>query len=320
MGPRKLLSALMLLGIAQSVAIAQSFPTKPIHIVVGFAPGGSVDILARVIAGAASKSFPTPVIVENRPGASAIIATQYVKNSNPDGHTLLWGGNIFVVAPHLVNPTPYDPVKDFQPIIRLTTTDVALMVNGQGPQTVAELITLSKSRPTGLSYSSPGIGTISNLAGEMFKGRTGIQAVHIPFSGDAPATQALLAKTVDFMFIPVPGVMAMISQGRLRALAVTSSTRAIKLPNVPTSAEAGLSDVELQTWSAILAPAGVPSGVIALLHKAFSDAANSPEFRAKTAEISTDIRIGSADEATKLIQQQSTRFAALIKEAGIKAN
>ena len=206
--------------------LAQVFPERPITLVVGFPPGGVTDTMTRLIGSVASRSLPQPIVVENKPGASAVIAAQYVMRSKPDGHTLLVGGNIFTVAPTLQLPPPYDPVRDFQPIAMLLTNDLVLLVNSESPiKSLSELVAAAKARPDGLNYSSTGIGTVNNLLGEMFKGRTGTNAVHVPFNGDAPAIQALLAKNVDFMFVQVSSAIGFIESGRLRPLAVASSKR-----------------------------------------------------------------------------------------------
>lgn len=308
-----------LLSLIATGALAQTFPERPISLVVGFPPGGATDTMARLIGTVASRSLAHPIVVENKPGASAVIATQYVKRSKPDGHTLLVGGNIFTVSPTLISPPPYDPVRDFQPIAMLLTSDLVLLVNAESPvKSLAELVVAAKGRPEGLSYSSTGIGTVNHLLGEMFKGRTGAAAVHVPFNGDAPAMQALLAKNVDFLFVQVSSAMGFIESGKLRPLAVASRARSPKLPQVPTTAEAGVNDLELQIWFGILAPAGLPKPVQGALFKAFAEAVESPEVRAKAAQLATNIQILPAEDMAREIERQTARSAALMKEAGIK--
>src|SRR5438034_5972010 len=253
--------AAALLVVAAPVALGQvAYPTKPVRLVVPFPAGGTTDLLARAAAQKLSEAWGQQVIVDNRPGAAGNIGAELVAKAAPDGYTLLMG----TVGTHAINASlyakmPYDHVKDFAPVILVAGVPNVLVVNPSLPvHSVQELIAYAKANPGKLNFASSGSGTSIHLSGELFKVMTGVQMTHVPYKGSAPALQDLLGGQVQLMFDNLPPSLPQIKAGRLRALAVTSATRAPALPDVPTVAEAGLPGFEASSWFGVLAPAGTP--------------------------------------------------------------
>ena len=243
-----------------SAANAQPYPTKTVRLVVPFPPGGSLDFAGRLIAQKLTEAWGQPVVVENKPGAGGNIGADMVAKSAPDGYTILLGA----LSTHAVNPSlyakmPYDAVKDFAPITLVAVTPNVLVVNASSPvQNVKEFIAYTKANPGKLSFGSGSNGSAGHLAGELYKVETGTDAVHIPYKGGAPATQALMAGDTQFMFDNLANAMAQVKGGKLRALAVTTAKRSSLAPDLPTMAEAGLPGFDISTWYGLFAPAGTP--------------------------------------------------------------
>jgi tripartite-type tricarboxylate transporter receptor subunit TctC len=255
---RILLGALV--AVVAACASAQTYPTRPIRLVVPFPAGGTTDILAREVGDRLSRSFGQSVVVDNRPGAGGNIGSDLVAKSAPDGYTLLMG----TVGTHAINPSlytrmPYDHVKDFVPIILVAGVPNVLEVTPSLPvNSVADLIKLAKEKPGQLNFASSGNGTSIHLSGELFKTMAGVDMTHVPYKGSAPALTDLMGGQVQLMFDNLPSSLQQIKAGKLRAIAVTSAQRAPALPNVPTIAESGLPGFEASSWFGLLAPAGTP--------------------------------------------------------------
>jgi tripartite-type tricarboxylate transporter receptor subunit TctC len=305
-----------------TLAGAQTYPTKPIRIVVPFPPGGATDILARDVAQKLSESFGQQVIVDNRPGAGGNIGSELVARSAPDGYTLEMG----TVGTHAINASlyskmPYDHVKDFVPVILVAGVPNVLVVNPAVPaNSVAELIAYAKANPGKLNFASSGAGTSIHLSGELFKVMAGVQMTHIPYKGSAPALQDLLGGQVQLMFDNLPPSLPQIKAGKLRALAVTSLTRAPALPDVPTVAEAGLPGFEASSWFGILAPAGTPPAIVAKLNAEIAKWLATPEAKEKLSKQGANAAGGSPEDFARHIAAETTKWAKVVKDSGAKVD
>ena len=307
----------LLLGIRP--ARAQSFPDRPVRIVVPFPPGGAVDALARVTAESLTQKWKQNVIVENRPGGNQIIGTQSIAAAAPDGLALLLATTGHAVNATLIEKLPYDPVKDFTAVALSATAPNILVVNPAVPaDTLKEFIDYARSNPGKLNASHPGTGTTLHLGLEILKAATKTDFTIVGYKGTAPALNAVLAGEVDFMF-DVTAAVPHVKAGKLKALAVTSSTRASLLPEVPTLAEAGLPDVEIFSWYAYLAPAGTPPAILAQLNRDIAEALGSPSVQGRLVGYGLEPakRMGPK-EVDDFIRQEIDRWAKVLKDAGVK--
>jgi tripartite-type tricarboxylate transporter receptor subunit TctC len=258
------------------------YPERPVTIVVPFAPGGANDIVVRIIQQPLSDALGQPVVVENRGGAGGNIAFAWVARARPDGYTLLLAPNSFAVNPSLYDKVAYDPFRDFEAVAEISSFPVMFTVRtDMGVNTLQELIARAKQTPGGLNYSTPGPGTLPHLATELLKQRTGIDMVHIPYAGAAPAAQALLSKTVEVATMSISVAMPQIQAGNLKGLAVTGAERWPDLPDVPTVAETGVPASMSETWQGILVPAGTPKEAVDRLARALVEIAQRPDVRDK---------------------------------------
>jgi tripartite-type tricarboxylate transporter receptor subunit TctC len=305
---------------AAALAQAQSYPAKPIHLIVPFPPGGGNDTVARAIAQQIGPDLGQPVVVDNRPGAGGSVGAELAAKSPPDGYTLFLAG----VGSHAVNPNlhsrlPYDPVRDFAPITLVASAPSVLVVNPAVPaRSVAELTAYARANPGKLNYASNGQGSAAQLAAAMYESMAGVKMVHVPYKGIAPALTDLLSGEVQLMFGTVVALVPHIQAGKLRALAVTSRSRSALLPEVPTLAESGLPDYEAGSWYGIMAPAGTPRDVVERLHAAIVKALAQPEV-AKRLAAEGAIVIGSTPAAFGAhIKAELARVAAVVRAAGIR--
>jgi tripartite-type tricarboxylate transporter receptor subunit TctC len=301
---------------------AQAYPSKLVTFVVPFPPGGVTDPVARMVGQKMSESVKQSVIVENKPGASGIIAAEFVKRAPPDGYAVLMG----FTGSHSVNPSlysklPYDPVKDFQPVTPLISTKHVLVVPAGSPvKSVADLVELAKKSPKGLTFASQGVGAGGHLLGEMLKARTGTNLSHVAYKGSAPALQDMLANRVDLFFDAIVTSLPHIRDGKLRALAVASPTRAAVLPNVPTMAEAGFPGIEMDQWFGMFVPARTPAPVVAKLHDELVKAVRSPDVSGKITAQGLDVMTTTPDQFAALIREESARLGKVVKDSGAKAD
>ena len=307
---------------AQTAPSAAAYPTKPIRLVVPFAPGGTTDILGRAAAAELAKAG-MQTVVENRPGAGGNIGADLVAKAAPDGYTLLVG----TVGTHGINQSlygklTYDPIKDFAPVTLLATVPNVLVVPASSPaKDVKDLVTLAKSKPGKLNYASSGNGTSIHLSAELFKTMTGTYITHIPYRGSSPALTDLIAGQADLMFDNLPSALPHIKSGRLRALAVTSDKPSPALTGVPTVAAAGgLNGYEATSWFGVLAPAGTPKEVIVKLQQTLSKALQSPEMRDKLLSQGAEASGNTPEEFAKMIESETAKWAKVVKASGAKVD
>jgi tripartite-type tricarboxylate transporter receptor subunit TctC len=299
---------------------AQDFPTRPITLVIPFAPGGSTTIVGRGVAEKMSTLLGDKIIVDNRPGAGGTVGTRAVAKSEPDGYTLLLGyTGTLAIGPSLYKNVGYDPRKDFAPIGLIGNAPNSLVVNPSFPaKTVAELITYAKANPGTVNFGSAGAGTASHITGEYFARAAGITLVHIPYKGTGPALTDLLGGHIPMAFAPIPASHTNVAAGKLRALAVTSTTRSGLLPDVPTIAESGLPGFDASLYYGLAAPAGTPRPIIDKLNKALRDALASDEVKRQLGNDGTDITPGSPEDYAALIDKDEKKWAQLVKVSGVE--
>jgi len=313
-----LLAALLL----PAAAPAQTYPEKPIQLVVPFPPGGVADLIARPVAEKIAQSLGQPVIVENRGGATGTIGAAYVANARPDGYTLLFGTtNEIAMSPTLYKSLPYDPTKAFAPVMPVAEFPNVLVV---GPTVRArsfdEFVALARTKPKSLAFASSGEGSTNHLTAELFKAQAKVDILHIPYKGGGPALVDVTGGHVDAMFATLPSAVALIESGKVRALAVTGARRSSALPDVPTARESGLPDLVVTTWNGVLAPAGTPAAIVDRLHQALAEAVKDTAIKEKLASFGADPMTASPQEFAATIRADFARWSSVIKDAGIKAN
>jgi tripartite-type tricarboxylate transporter receptor subunit TctC len=297
---RALLSACIALTAitADAAETAPGYPSKPIHLILPFPPGGPTDVVARALGAKLGRDWDVPVIVENRPGGNSFIATEYVARTPADGYTLLFAFfGTLVVNPSLYEKLPYDPVKDFAPITTVATLPLMLVVPPDSPiHSISELIALSKAKPNRFSFASGGAGQGAHLAGELLKDMAGISMTHVPYKGNAPAVIDLLGGHVDMLFDGMTSSLPYVKAGRLRAIAISTLKRADAMPNLPTVAESGLPGFDVGSWFGILAPANTPKAVVAKLNTEFVKIIDSDDVKALLATQGLDAMASTPDE------------------------
>ena len=302
--------------------MAQAYPTKPVRIINPLAAGGNVDIVARGVAEQLSKALGQQVLVENRPGASALIGTRYVKGQPADGYTFLAIANTFARVPAIINDAGYDPLKDFTGVSQTCDIPMVLVINPALPvKNLKEFIALAKRRPGELTYGSAGNGGTGHVAAEMFSQQAGIKMMHIPYKGNAPATTDLVGGQIMLMFDQVSTSVGYIKAGRLRGLAVTTKKRSAVFPDMPTIDEAGIKGFEDSTFNGIVAPAGTPREILEKLRAEVVKAVAVPVLRERFEKNGIPlVASNSLDEYNAFIRRHVEDFAKLAKSAGITAN
>lgn len=310
--------ALALLPLA---AHAQSYPTKPIRLVVGFTPGGGVDINARLLAPKLTEYLGQQVIVENRPGAGTNIANEFVAKSAPDGYTLLINTAAVAINMSLYKKVPFDTLRDFTAVSLFSMSPNILVVHPSLPvKNVKDLIALAKKKPGALNFSSAGSGTTQHLAGELFKLRTGTNIVHVPYKGSAPSLTALIGGEVEMSYANIPAIFQHVKAGRLRPLASTGPKRSELMPEVPTMKEAGAPGVEVVVWYGVLAPSATPREIVAKLADGIGRAARSPDIRQRLMDMGAEPVGNTPEEFGKQLKEEVARWAEVVKVSGARAD
>lgn len=310
------------LTLAIATAGAQSFPTRPITIVVPFPPGGLTDQTARLVGARVSENIKQTVLVDNRPGGGGQIAATFVKNAPADGHTLFLAG----VGTHAINQTlynqlTYDPIKDFEPITNLIQSQVIVVVPAAHPaKTMADLVAMARANPGKMNYASQSVGSTGHLSGELVRSVNKLDLVHVPYRGSAPALVDMVAGRVEFLFDAVVSSLPFVRDGRLRAIGLSGARRSNLLPSVPTLTEQGHPGYDVATWFGLAAPAGTPRPIIDRLNMEFVRAIRSPDIVQRFADQGVDIVTNSPAEFAAFIRTETERLGKVVKDSGARAD
>ena len=308
------------LALMTSMLWAQSWPTKPVRMIIAFPPGGPTDLVSRVLAQKLSEQLGQQVIVDNKPGAGGNIAAELAAKAAPDGYTIFYNTSAIVIGPALYGKVNYDTLKDFAPVLLTASVPMVLVVNPQLPaRSVKEFVDLAKTRSGALNYSSSGTGTITHLASAMMSTQTGIQTQHIPYKGSAPGLVDLASGQTQFMIDTINTVLPYVRDNRLRGLAVTSAKRSPLLPDLPTLAEAGISGFEAAAWQGIVVPTGTPNEIVQKLNAEVNKALTHPDIRSRLAAQGADILGGTPAEYAAYLRSEMPRWAKAVKDSGAKA-
>jgi len=310
-----------LLAIGAGAASAQAWPVKPITMVVTYPAGGGADTMARLIAPKLGEALGQPIVIENKPGASGQIGAAAVAKAAPDGYTLMLDASSFAVNPALFSKLPYDSDKAFKPIGVIALFPNVLLVNPAVPAaSVKELVTQAKLKKNALAYVSSGNGSAQHLAGAMFESAAGVDMLHVPYKGGAPALNDVIGGQVPVFFGNLASTLQHVQAGKLKPLAVTSARRSPILPTVPTMAEAGVAGYEVYEWNVLFAPAGTPEGIVSKLASALQKTLDAPDVKARIAQLGGEIQTAKPDAAQQFVRQQTTLWAKLVRERGISVD
>jgi tripartite-type tricarboxylate transporter receptor subunit TctC len=314
------LMALVLAAVA-STGLAVAYPTKQITLIIPFPPGGSTDIVGRIIAEGLSKELGQPVVVDNRGGAGGTVGTGAAAKAAADGYTLSIGStSTHAVGPATLPKVAYDPIKDFAPISIVAETPYVLAVNPKvEAKTVAELIGLGKSKPGQLNYGSAGVGSTTHLAAAMFASMTGLKMEHLAYKGNGPATTALMGGEVQMLMGSMPAVLSQIKAGSIRALAVGTLRRSPELPDVPTMQEAGVAGYEASLWLGVIAPAGTPEAVVKRLHEAVVKVVNNPDVAKRLRSNGAEPLTSTPQNFAKQIRDDLAKYTKIVQDTGARA-
>ncbi len=315
---RLFLAAMATIACLHGAAFAQTYPTKPVRIVVPFPPGGGTDIGTRILAQKLSEAWGQSVVVENKGGAAGIVGTEFTAKAAPDGYTLMMGN----IGTHAINVSlykklPYDPVRDFAPVSQVAGLPLFLLVHPSVPaNSTADLVALLKSKPGQFDYSSSGSGGSMHVAAELFKSMAGVRIVHIPYKGGGPAVADLIAGQVKISFATVLETLGHVKSGKVRALAVTSSRRSLAAPEYPTLAESGLAGYESTSWLALFAPAGTPREIVARVSADAARVMNTPEVRERFVAQGADPIGSTPEQLAAVLARDIAKYAKVMKDSG----
>ena len=318
---RLAVAALSALALLAGGAAAQSYPSRPVRVIVPFAPGGATDIIARHVAQKLSERWGQSVVVENKPGAGTTIGNAEVAKAKPDGYTFLFAPTPFVIS-QVVYPTlPYDPQKDFAPVSLLATSPFILVVNAAFPaKSTAELVAIAKAKPGTVTFASAGNGTVPHLAGELFRLRAGVDLVHVPYKGGGPAIVDLVSGQVPMMFATPIEVSQHVQSGKLRVLGTTSLARLAAMPDVPTLSESGYPDFEVLSFFGVLAPAGTPPDIVQRVASDLAAVMELPDVRERFAQQSAEARVLGPAPFAAFLARERDKWADIVKRSGAKVD
>ena len=310
----------LLLVFAVQAALADTYPSRPVKLILPFPPGGGTDILGRLIGEQLAVRLGQPVVQENRGGAGGNLGAEAVARAAPDGYTLLLAAPTLAISPTLYPKLAYDPLKDLAPIALVATVPNVMVTHPSVPaRTLQEFIALAKRRPGELNFGSGGAGTSNHLGGELFNMVAGVKLVHVPYKGVNLAMQDVLAGNVQLVFIGIPAAAPHIRAGKLRALAVVAPQRSSALPDVPTAAEAGLPGFEVTTWYGVLAPAGTPRAIVERLNTELGRIMLAPELQPRLADMATEPRSGTPEAFAAYLREETAKWGKVIRDAGLRA-
>jgi len=317
---KKTIALLGLLALSYG-ASAQQYPDRPIHLVVPFGPGGFTDVAARILQKELQPVLGQPVVVENKAGAGSTIGTDYVAKAPPDGYNLVMISTTHVISPHLYKDIPYDPVKDFAPIMKLAEGPYVLVVNSKTPyRSVKDLIAAAKARPGSIDFASSGNGSSQHLVAALFMNMTGAKLNHIPYKGSNQAMQDVIGGQVPVSFVGMPNALPNVSSGKIRALAVTTKKRHPDLPDVPTMEEAGVPGYEATIWLALLAPKGTPPDIVQKINAAVTQVLSKPDARKLMNSAGVNVATSSPEELERLLVSELDRWGKVVRETGAVVN
>lgn len=308
-----------LFALSATAGFAQTYPVKPVKLIVPFAPGGFTDVVARILGQKLSATMGQQFVIENKPGAGSIIGTDFVAKAAPDGYTLVMVSTTHVISPWIYKTMPYDPIKSFTTVSKLVDSPYVLLVNPKVPaRNVQEFIALAKVAPDTIHYASSGNGSAQHLMGGLFVSMTGAKLKHVPYKGSGGAATDLVAGVVESSFAGVPNALAQVPQGRLKALAVTTSKRIPQLPDVPTMQEAGVPGYDASVWLALLAPAGTPRDIVTRLNTEINKLMNSPDTKKALYDAGVEVAPSTPEAMSEYMTQELARWGKVVKETGIK--
>ena len=318
----RLLAGAAMGGVTTVEAQTSSFPDRPVRMFIGFPPGGTVDTIGRLIAPPIGERLRQSVVIENRSGAAGVLAVEAVAHGPPDGHTIvLASAGALAVIPQMQAKMSYDPFRDLAPVSLVVSTPQVLVVGKHvAANSVGDLVALAKAQPGRVTFGSTGNGSTLHLAGELFKQRAGIEILHVPYRGGAPAVTALLAGEIDMLLVDIPVVMAHVESGAFKALGLAAEQRISVLPQVPTIAEAGVPGVVAEGWYAVYAPSGTPAPIVAALHRAIADALSGPETQKALVALGGVVRSSSPEQLTAHLREEYTKWGEVIRVSGARMN
>ncbi len=315
------LSAASFIVLFSAYAFAQSYPSKPVRFVIPSAPGGSTDIVGRLVGQKLTASLGQTVVIENRPGAGGIIGTEVVSRAAPDGYTLLLAPGSHAINASLYRKLPFDTVKDFDAVIHICTLTGILVAHPSLPvRSVRELVAFARAKPGEVNFASAGSGTVTHLTGEMFKTMAKVDILHVPYRGSGPAAIDLLAGQVMLMFASMPGIIEHVKSGRLRVLAVNNSKRSALLPEVPTTSESGVPGFEASGWFGLLAPAGMPKDLVARLNTQIERVLGAPDIAERFRVEGASAAGGPPEKFGTFIREEITKWAKVVQASGARAD
>jgi tripartite-type tricarboxylate transporter receptor subunit TctC len=317
---KKTIALLCLLALSYG-ASAQQYPNKPIHLIVPFGPGGFTDVAARILQKELQPVLGQPIIVENKPGAGSTIGTDFVAKAPPDGYNLVMISTTHVISPHLYKEMPYDPIKDFTPVMKLAEGPYVLVVNSQTPyRNVGDLIAAAKAKPGTIDFASSGNGSSQHLVGALFMNMSGAKLNHVPYKGSNQAMQDVIGGQVPVSFVGMPNALPNLASGKIRALAVTTKRRDAELPNVPTMDEAGVKGYDATIWLALLAPKGTPADVVQKINAAVTKVLSTPDAKKLMTSAGVDVAPSTPEDLEKLMVSELDRWGKVVRETGATVN